>query len=460
MAARIRDGGMSAREALEICLEAVGRWNPLLNAIVTLDVEGAKRAAAECDERQARGAVLGPAHGLPVVHKDLFAVAGMRTTYGSPLYLDHIPMEDALIVSRWRAGGAVTLGKSNTSEFGAGAQTFNKVFGATRNPYDPTLTCGGSSGGSAVALACGMAALADGTDSGGSLRIPAAFCGVVGMRPTVGRVPEPAERFGWSGMSTPGVMGRDVGDLELALSVVAGHDERAPLSFGVGRRRDGRRVAWYRNAGGLPIEARVRETVEVGRRILDGLGYSVEEAEPDLEDAAAAFRTLRLWQTAAVHGEACERNPTGYKEVMRQEVEAGLRLTGSQVADAEAARTRAWRTMARFFERFDYFLLPATQVMPFAVEEPYLREIEGRKLASYIDWFEITWRISGTGCPALSLPIGMVGGLPVGLQIVGRPWDDEGVIALAREIEMARGDFVGPNLREAALTKVKEIESK
>ena len=231
MARLIRTKKLSAREALAAHLKQIERVNPKVNAIVTLVPEMAAAAAAKADEMQARGEKLGALHGLPVAHKDLLDTRGIRTTFGSPLYKDNIPTEDDIVVDRMRRAGAITIGKTNTPEFGAGSQTFNTVFGATRNPYDLTKTCGGSSGGAAVALACGLVPVASGSDTGGSLRNPAAFCNVVGFRPSIGRVPNPKAAFAWLTLSTSGCLGRSVADLAFVLSTIAGPDSRAPLSI-------------------------------------------------------------------------------------------------------------------------------------------------------------------------------------------------------------------------------------
>src|SRR5438874_12760045 len=267
MARLIRAKKLSAREVLAAHLKQIERVNPKVNAIVTLVAEMATEAAAKADEMQAHNSMLGPLHGLPVAHKDLLDTKGIRTTYGSPLYKDNIPNEDDIVVERMKRAGAITIGKTNTPEFGAGSQTFNKVFGATHNPYDLTKTCGGSSGGAAVALACGLAPVASGSDTGGSLRNPAAFCNVVGFRPSIGRVPNPKAAFAWSTLSTSGCLGRSVADLALGLSAIAGPDPRAPLSiresgeqFAAPLERNFKsvRVAWLKDLGGVPFEPRVR----------------------------------------------------------------------------------------------------------------------------------------------------------------------------------------------------------
>src|SRR5437764_6630061 len=275
MARLIRLKKLSAREALAAHLKQIERVNPKVNAIVTLVAEAATEAAAKADEMQAHNATLGPLHGLPVAHKDLLDTKGIRTTYGSPLYKDYVPTEDDIVVERMKRAGAITIGKTNTPEFGSGSQTFNRVFGATHNPYDLTKTCGGSSGGAAVALACGLTPVASGSDTGGSLRNPAAFCNVVGFRPSPGRVPNPRAAFAWTTLTTSGCLGRSVADLALALSTIAGPDSRAPLSINepgerlakpLDRSFKGVRVAWFKDLGGVPFDPRVTAVVDAHRK--------------------------------------------------------------------------------------------------------------------------------------------------------------------------------------------------
>src|SRR5262249_10035447 len=290
----IRTKKLSAREALALHLKQIERVNPKVNAIVTLVPEMAAAEAAKGDEMQAHKEMLGPLHGLPVAHKDLMETRGIRTTFGSPLYKDYIPTEDDIVVDRMRRAGAIIIGKTNTPEFGAGSQTFNKVFGATYNPYDLTKTCGGSSGGAAVALACGLVPVATGSDTGGSLRNPAAFCNVVGFRPSIGRVPNPKVAFAWSTLSTSGCLGRSVADLAFVLSTIAGPDSRAPLSINepgerfarpLDRSFKGVRVAWFKDLGGAPFDSRVRAIVDGHRATFESLGCIVEQAEPDFSPA-------------------------------------------------------------------------------------------------------------------------------------------------------------------------------
>jgi amidase len=360
-----------------------------------------------------------------------------------------VPTEDDIVVERMRRAGAITIGKTNTPEFGSGSQTFNTVFGATHNPYDLTKTCGGSSGGAAVALACGLVPVASGSDTGGSLRNPAAFCNVVGFRPSPGRVPNPRAGFAWWTLSTSGCLGRSVEDLALALSTIAGPDSRAPLSINepgehlarpLDRSFKGVRVAWYKDLGGVPFDPRVRAVVDAHRKTLESLGCIVDQAEPDFAPAEVAFRVLRAWNTANSYGERFHAHPEAFKDTLAGEIEEGLRLTGTDVARAEAAHGQLWRRFQAFLEKYEYFVLPTTQLPPFDVNTPYPTEIAGVKFDSYIDWMKSCWYISATGNPAASVPAGFTPeGLPVGVQIVGRAKEDFSVLQLAHAFEEVTG---------------------
>ena len=449
MAQLIHTKKLSAREAIAIHLKQIERVNPKVNAIVTLVPEMAAADAAKADEMQAHKETLGPLHGLPVAHKDLMETRGVRTTFGSPLYRDYIPTEDDIVVERMRRSGAIIIGKSNTPEFGAGSQTFNKVFGATHNPYDLTKTCGGSSGGAAVALACGLAPVASGSDTGGSLRNPAAFCNVVGFRPSIGRVPNPKSSFAWSTLSTSGCLGRSVADLAFVLSTIAGPDRRAPMSINepgdrlarpLGRNWKGVRVAWFKDLGGVPFEASVRTIVDTYRATFESLGCIVEQAEPDFAPAEIAFRILRAWNSANTYAARLKEHPDAFKDTLKHEIEEGLRLTGVDVARAETAHGELWRRFQTFLEKHEYFVLPTTQLPPFDVNTSYPTEIAGVKFDSYIDWMKSCWYISATGNPAASVPAGFTAeGLPVGIQIVGRDKEDFSVLQIAHAFEQATG---------------------
>src|SRR5580765_3495327 len=403
MARLIRAKKLSAREALAAHLKQIERVNPKVNAIVTLVAEMAADAAAKADEMQAHKETLGALHGLPVAHKDLLETRGIRTTFGSPLFKDYVPAEEDIVVDRMRRAGAIIIGKTNTPEFGAGSQTFNEVFGATRNPYDLTKTCGGSSGGAAVALACGLAPVVSGSDTGGSLRNPAAFCNVVGFRPSIGRVPNPAAAFGWLTLSTSGCLGRSVADLALVLSTIAGPDSRAVLAINdpgerfarpLDRGFKGVRVAGFKNLGGAPFDPRVRAVVDGHRKTFESLGCIVEEAEPDFAPAEVAFRILRAWNTANSYGARLHEHPDAFKDTLKGEIEEGLRLTGMELARAETAHGQLWRSFQAFLEKYEYFVLPTTQVPPFDVNTSYPTEIAGVKFTNYIDWMKSCWFVS------------------------------------------------------------------
>ncbi len=445
LAAAIGRKQISARDVLRAHLSRIERTNPKVNAIVTLVAEQALAAAARADEMQARGSDLGILHGLPVAHKDLVDTAGIRTTRGSPFFRDNVPARDALIVRRIRDAGAITIGKTNTPEFGAGSQTFNTLFGATRNPYDLTRTVGGSSGGAAAALACGMVPIADGSDTGGSLRNPAAFCNIVGFRPSPGRVP--AESGTWSPLSVSGPMARTVADVALFLSAIAGPDARSSLSIHedparfrmpLGRDFKGARVAWWQGLGGIPFEPEIRRVVDGNRAAFEALGCVVVDAEPDFAGVDEAFATLRYTSSHAQYSPFVRQRPEWVKDTIRWEVQQAERLTAADVSRALARQAQMHEQSRQFFERFDYFILPVTQVAPFSLDVPYPQQIAGKPMATYIDWMRSCWYVTFMANPAISVPAGFTqDGLPVGIQIVGRHRDDWSVLQLGHAFEQA-----------------------
>ncbi|MBK4736858.1 amidase [Noviherbaspirillum pedocola] len=449
MAAEIRAGRLSARETMAAHLARIDALNPTLNAIVTLHAEQALAAAAAADEAQAQGKPLGPLHGLPVAHKDLFMTQGMRTTFGSKVHEHFVPSRSALLVERQQAAGAISIGKTNTPEFGAGSQTFNAVFGATRNPYDISKTCGGSSGGSAVALATGMVALADGTDMGGSLRCPANYCNIVGLRPSVGRVPEFPVQNGWGSLSVNGPMARSVADLALYLSVLAGYDARDPLSisedgaiFRAPLEADmrGKRIAWCPDFGGLPVDAEVARVLDAQRRVFEDLGCIVEDACPDFRDAHEIFMTLRAYAFELQFGAILDRHPGMLKDTVVWNIEAGRKLSAPQLARAEKLRTALFIRMHRFMETFDAIVAPVNQVPPFDIDQPYVDEIAGVKMENYIDWMRSCYLVSVTTHPAMSVPAGFTaGGLPVGIQLIGRHRGEWELLRMAGAFEAVNG---------------------
>lgn len=455
----IAQGEVSAREVTEAHVRQVESLNPLINAIVTFTPEDALARADEADRAFGRGELLGPLHGLPVAYKDLQETRGVRTTYGSIGYADFHPVFDSLLVQRVNGAGAISLGKTNTPEFGTGSHTYNSLFGPTRNPYDLSKSAGGSSGGAAAALASGMVALADGSDMAGSLRNPASFCNIVGLRPTPGRVPSWPAPAAWFPLSVDGPMGRSVGDVALMLSVLAGEDSRSPLSIpGDGREfarvleppPAGVRVAWSRSAGGLQIDPEVTRVLDsFGRASLVDMGCVVEDVEPDFSGADESFLTWRAWYYALALGEDLDRHGSELNSDVIANIELGRRLSGHDLARAEVLRTGLWHRMTELFERFDVLALPAAQVMPFDVEQKWVTEINGHPQSSYLDWMRAAYRISATGLPAISVPCGFsTDGRPVGLQLVGRPHRELALLEIAHAFEQARGGWSPPRLGE------------
>ena len=444
---RIRKKELSAREVMAAHIAQIERVNPKVNAIVTFLPERGLGGADAADEKLARGEVVGPLHGLPIAHKDLVDTKGIRTTRGSPLFKDHVPTEDALIVERLRRAGAITVGKTNTPEFGAGSQTFNEVFGETLNPYDLTKTCGGSSGGAAVALACGMLPIADGSDTGGSLRNPANFCNVVGFRTAPGRVPVYPRPAGWYPISVQGPMARTVQDAALLLSAMAGPDPRSPIAIAepgskfnvpLGRDFKGVRLAWSRDLGGLPVDRRVTRTIDAQRHVFEGLGCMVEEATPDFRDADEVFKVWRAWNFALSFGDLLRTHRRFIKDTVIWNTEEGLKLTGPQIGQAERQRTELYHRVRVFMQQYEFLICPVNQVPPFDIKTRSIAEINGEKMETYIDWMKSCYFITVTGHPAISVPCGFTAeGLPVGVQIVGRHQDELGVLQLAYAFEQA-----------------------
>jgi amidase len=448
LAAMLRGREISARELLDAHLDRIERLNPGVNAVVTLDAKGARAAADAADAALAAGEDVGPLHGLPVAHKDTHATGGMRTTWGSPLHTDTVPLRDELIVARYKAAGAVRVGKTNVPEFAAGSHTFNPVFGATHNPYRHGLSAGGSSGGAAAALAAGFVPLADGSDMGGSLRNPAGFCNVVGLRATPGRVPTWPTSMGWSQLSVQGPMGRTVADVALQMSVVAGADPRVPISLAddpagfaapLPSSLAGLRVAWAPDLGGrVTVDPAITAVLASVGAVFEDLGASVEEACPDLSGADEVFGTLRAWIFDTNYSDLARRHPERLKESIRWNAEMGAKLTGADLARAEVAHTKLYEQMVGFFERYDVLLAPTTQVLPFPVELEYPTEIGGVPQDNYLEWMRSCTIISATGCPALSVPGGFTpDGLPVGLQIIGAPRADRRVLEVGHAFEQA-----------------------
>jgi amidase len=446
MAAAIRSREISARELLDLHLARIAERNPQLNAIVSLDEERARAAADEADRSTTRGDELGSLHGLPFAFKDTHDVGGWRTTYGSPLFADHVPEADELVVERIRGAGAVPVGKTNVPEFATGSHTFNTVFGTTLNPVDPTRSAGGSSGGAACALRAGMVPLADGSDMGGSLRNPASFCGVVGLRPSLGRVPSWPDTNYWETTSTSGPLARNVGDLALLLSVIAGPDPRVPTALGdpgtafrdpQPTRLAGLRVALSPDLGGLlEVDHEVRRVVEEAGTTFTAAGADVEPAHPDLAEADDTFRTLRAWLFQAAFGELLAAHPDSFKPSLAANIRAGAELSGADVARAYEQRSALSERMRVFFDAYDVLVLPTSQVPPFPADQEFPQEINGQPMATYLDWMRSAYVITVTGCPAISLPAGeTVDGLPIGVQVVAPFGADRGLLEVAAAFE-------------------------
>ncbi|HUA47533.1 MAG TPA: amidase [Solirubrobacteraceae bacterium] len=445
----IRARELSAREVVSWHLDRIAAVNPLVNALVTLRAEAALGEAEAADRRAAQaGEDLGPLHGLPIAIKDLHDTAGIRTTYGSRAFADHIPEVDSLIVARLRAAGAIIVGKTNTPEFGAGSHTFNEVFGATRNPWSLERSAGGSSGGAGAALAAGMVPLADGSDYGGSIRNPASFNSVVGLRPTPGLVPGGGEDDVWDTAGVLGPMARTVGDLALMLTAITEPHAHYPLAHGDpgsfrGEIRGdlaGLRVAWCPDLGGLPIEPEVMAVLDDAQRRFIDLGCEVEDLALDLSGADEAFETLRAIGFVRAFEPMLPTLRQTVKETIAWNVERGLELDGPAVARALAARSAIFVTVADVMERFDVLVAPAAQVVPFPIEREYPERIAGVEMPNYLGWMRVCSRITVSSHPVAAVPAGFTGdGLPVGLQLVGRHRGDRRLLEHAGAWERASG---------------------
>jgi amidase len=440
----------SPLEVVQTLLARIDAVNPAVHAIVTLAREAALWHARRATAVLKRGVPLPPLFGVPVAIKDVTPTGGIRTTYGSRLFEDHVPAEDALVVQRLRAAGAIVLGKTNTPEFAFGPNTVNAVFGATRNPWDPTRTAGGSSGGSAAALATGMCPLAEGTDLGGSLRGPAAFCGVVGFRTTPGLIPRYPSSLAWDSYSVEGPMARTLADAALMLSVMAGPDDRAPLSYDVDPRQftaavrapsvRGWRIAWTADLGGLVlVDDEVRALVEQAVGVFRSLSARVEAACPDMSDVPEIVRLTRGLLMVARHADKLSEHRAVLQAGLVENIEAGLALSSREVAEGELLRTRQWQRVREFLEPRDVWLTPTMAVPPFPIEHPHILEVNGRPVGKAMQRSHLTYAFSVLGLPAISIPCGFTrAGLPVGLQIVGKRRGEAAVLRAAAAFEAAR----------------------
>ena len=436
---------LSCTEVVQAHLDRIEQYNPSLNAVVTLTAEQALDQAKHHDAEINQLESLPPLYGLPVAHKDLALTKGVRTTFGSLVFKDHVPEHDSLIVSRLKNAGAIMLGKTNTPEFGAGSQTFNEVFGKTTNPYDQSKTCGGSSGGAAVALASGMVPIADGSDMGGSLRNPAAFCNVVGLRPTPGRVPIKPTQIPGDHLGVEGPMARRVEDIALMLDAIAGPEDgcdpslpdtinfRSDLGFDFGNTK----IAFSPDFHELiPVHPEIVETVNDSRGWFSSLGASVVDELPSFEHCDRIFQALRGEAFATMGGELLKNHRNLLKDTLIWNIEYGQQLTPEALTEAHEQKIRFQQAFKSFMKKHDYLVLPTTQVSPFDVNVPYVTEINGKTMSTYLDWMASCCIITLTGHPAISVPCGFDNnGLPVGLQIVGQYADELGVLRLAYAVQ-------------------------
>ncbi len=446
----LRRREVTPAELVETCLRRIEATNGAVNSMVTLCPERALAHARRLESSDPPAeAGSGYLYGLPVAIKDLADVAGVRTTRGSTIFADRVPESSNILVEQLEASGAIVIGKSNTPEFGAGANTFNEVFGATRNPWDTRMTCGGSSGGGATALATGQVALAHGSDLGGSLRIPGSFCGIVGYRPSPGRVAHGPDSAPFDTLSVDGPMARDIPDVALMLDAMAGAHRSDPISLPPPARsfletaRHGApptRIAWSSDLGLAPVEPEVREITEAAARRFAETGAAVEEATPDFSGGREIFQALRA------HGFVLAREPLlrSHRDELKPEViwniEKGMAQSAGDAAGAERARGELYHRMVAFFADYDILCCPAVMAPPFEVETRYLETVAGEHFDNYVDWLMLTYLVTLTSCPAVSLPCGFTAaGLPVGLQLVAPPREDGALLAAARHLEAVLG---------------------
>ena len=437
----------SPLEVMQEILSRIDAVNPDVNALVTLVRDSALREARRATAALRRGATLPPLFGVPVGIKDVTATKGIRTTFGSKLFESHVPDEDALVVQRLRAAGAIVIGKTNTPEFAFGPNTVNDVFGATRNPWNLALTAGGSSGGSAAALATGMCPLAEGTDLGGSLRGPASYCGVVGFRTTPGLIPRVPSVLAWDTYSVEGPMARTITDTALMLSVMAGVDDRSPISYDIDPRAFGQavkapsvkgcRIAWTADLGGLmTIDHEVRTVFERAVDVFRSAGARVGAACPDMRDVPEIVRLTRGLLMVARHADKLSEHRAVLQPGLVENTEQGLALTSVEVARGELLRTRQWQRVCEFLAEHDLLITPTTATPPFPLEQPHALDVNGRPVGKAMQRSYLTYAFSVLGLPAISIPCGFTSqGLPVGLQIVGKRRGEAAVLRAAAAFE-------------------------
>jgi len=447
----LRGKVISPVELIEIFLERIEKINPAINAYVTLVPEIALEKARKAESAIMRGDEIGLLAGLPVSIKDVVPTAGIRTTYGSKLYENLVPAEDALVVERIKEAGGIILGKTNTPEFAAGASTFNQVFGITRNPWNTAFTVGGSSGGAAASVAAGIGPLAQGSDLGGSLRIPATFCGVVGLRPSPGRVPKYPNELNWDDLSVQGPIARTIPDTALFLDAMCGPDSRSPVSLPreevtflqAAQNPEAKKlkIAWSDNLNLTPVDPVVLREARKAMDIFRNLGGDVVEDCPDFAGARETALILRGVRFVALYGEQYQNNPEFRRWVnplVTGNIDYGLKLSVEEIAWAHRQRSEIWNRVRAFFDRYDLLLTPTAPLPPFLAEVKFPTEIAGQPMANYLDWAMLTYAITLTGHPAVSVPCGWTGnGLPIGVQIAGRHHGEVALLKAAAAYEQA-----------------------
>ncbi len=447
LATAIRTKECSPPEVVAAFLERIEQLNPKLNAYCTVTAEQARAAAHEAETAIMRGERLGPLHGVPFSLKDLTVTKGIRTTFGSKIFEHHIPTEDAILVERLRRAGGILLGKTNTPEFGCKGLTDNRIFGTTYNPWNLDRTPGGSSGGAGAAVAAGLGPLAEGSDLAGSIRLPASFCGVVGFKPSQGRIPRYPNINAWNSLTVNGPLTRTVADATMMFQVMVGPDDRDPLAlpdtgedFYAAVQTDlhltGLRVAWTPDLGMVPVEPVVQEICARATRLFVDLGCSVEEGSPDFSGALELFTVLNANLRTAAVGDYADEWADQMDPLLLRRVEQGRNLSLIDVGKAENARTTLYHRVRRFFETYDLLLLPTTATLPPPAHGSYPAEVAGRSITSPYEILLLTFAFNLTGQPAISVPAGWTDdGLPVGLQIVGRQRADALVLRAAAAFE-------------------------
>lgn len=442
-----RSKQLSPVEAIHDLLNRIERLNSSLNAYCTISAESAISAATAVEAALLRGDDIGPLGGVPVAIKDATETAAIRTTYGSRIFSEHVPTQDAAVVERLRRAGAIIIGKTNTPEFACKGTTDNRLFGPTRNPWNTERTAGGSSGGSAAAVAAGLAPLAEGNDLAGSVRIPAACCGVVGLRPTLGRVPCYPTPNAWTTLLIHGPLSRTVRDAALFLSVTQGADPRDPQTYPCSENLEidgnsdlrGLRIAWSPTLGYSPIDSQTRLVAEEAARVFEQLGATIERSDPGFENPKDLFIALSAPWRDGVCGKYLAEWESEMDPTLVERLKIAGKMTAREYETAQQRRTELSQAVGRFFERFDFLITPTTSVPAFSIDAEFPSEIDGEAIHSQLDWYPFTFPFSLTGQPAISVPAGWTTeNLPVGIQIIGRRFDDKAVLKLAAAFESAR----------------------